>query len=151
MIMQNPEKQLARFIAKFTPEMATLAKEILAKMRARLPNAIQMVYDNYNYLVIGFSPTERPSQAIFSIALSARGASLCFLQGGPKLSDPKKLLMGSGNRVRHLRLESAAVLDRQAVKALMSQALKRAAVPFDPKVPGSLVIRSVSAKQRPRR
>jgi hypothetical protein len=147
----KPEKQLAGFMARFTPEVAALARGALARMRARFPNAIQMVYDNYNFLVIGFSPTERPSEAIFSIALFARGVSLCFLQAGPKLPDPEKLLRGSGKRVRHIRLESAAVLDRPAVKALMSAALKRAVVPFDATVPGRLIIKSISAKQRPRR
>ncbi len=147
----TPKAQLKSFMARFTPEVETLAQRILVKMRARFPSAIQMVYDNYNFLVIGFSPTERPSEAIFSIAMSPRRVSLCFLQAGPKLSDPKKLLRGSGKQVRHIRLESTAVLDRPAVKALMSEAIQLAAVPFNPATSGRLIIRSVSAKQRPRR
>jgi hypothetical protein len=39
----------------------------LAKMRARLPGAVELVYDNYNALAIGFGPTERTSEAVFSI------------------------------------------------------------------------------------
>ena len=147
----KPEKQLALFMARFTPAVAALARGALARMRARFPNAIQMVYDNYNFLVIGFSPTERPSEAIFSVVLFARGVGLCFLQAGPDLPDPEKLLRGSGKRVRNIRLESAATLDRPAVKALISAALKRALVPFDATVPGRMIIKSVSAKQRPRR
>jgi hypothetical protein len=146
-----PEKQLAGFIAKFTPEVAALAEAILAKMRARFPNAVQMVYDNYNFLVIGFGPTERTSEAIFSIALFARGVSLCFLQAAAKLPDPGKLLRGTGKQARHIRLENVDVLDRPAVKALMSEAIKRAAVPFDSAAQGRLIIKSISAKQRPRR
>ena len=147
----KPEKQLAVFMARFTPAVVALARGALARMRARFPNAIQMVYDNYNFLVIGFSPTERPSEAIFSLALFARGVGLCFLQAGPDLPDPEKLLRGSGKRVRNIRLENAATLDRPAVKALISAALKRARVPFDATVPGRMIIKSVSAKQRPRR
>jgi hypothetical protein len=147
----TPQEQLAGFLAKFTPEVEALARAALAKLRARFPSAIQMVYDNYNFLVIGFSPSERASEAIFSIALHARGVGLCFLQDGPHLPDPEKLLKGSGKRVRHIRLESAAMLDRPAVQALISHAAKRAVVPFDPDVPGRLIIKSVSAKQRPRR
>ena len=138
-------------MARFTPEVEKLAQGVLTKMRTQFPNAIQMVYDNYNFLVIGFSPTERPSEAIFSIAMSPRRVSLCFLQAGPKLSDPGRLLRGSGKQVRHIRLENAAVLDQPSVKALMSQALQLAAVPFSSATTGRLVIRSVSAKQRPRR
>jgi hypothetical protein len=147
----NPKAQLKSFMARFTPEVETLAKRVLARMSAQFPNAIQMVYDNYNFLVIGFSPTERPSEAIFSIVLSPRNVSLCFLLSGTKLSDPKKLLRGSGNRVRNIRLENATTLDQPDVRSLISQALKLAPVPFNRGTAGRLVIRSVSAKQRPRR
>jgi hypothetical protein len=147
----KPEVQLAGFLAKFTPEISARAEAALAKLRARFPCAVQMVYDNYNFLVIGFGPSERASEAIFSIALHARGVGLCFLQAGPQIPDPENLLQVSGKRVRHIPLESAAVLDCPAVKALMAHALKRAAVPFSPDVPGRLIIKSVSAKQRRRR
>ena len=147
----NSEAQLAVFMARFTPAVEALAQAVVTKLRARLPSAVQMVYDNYNFLVIGFSPTERPSEAVFSLALGARGVSLCFLQAASKLPDPEKLLRGNGKQARHIRLESAATLDRPAVKALMAQASRRAVVQFEASGPGRLIIRSVSAKQRPRR
>jgi hypothetical protein len=147
----SPETQLAGFLAKFTPEIAALAEAALARLTRRYPHARRMVYDNYNGLVIGFVPTERPSEAIFSLAVMADHLSLCFLQGGPALPDPDKLLRGGGNTARHLRLESAATLDRPAVKALLAVAIERAKVPFDPATKGRLIIRSISARQRPRR
>jgi hypothetical protein len=33
----SPDQQLASFIDKFTPEIASLTNEVLAKMRARYP------------------------------------------------------------------------------------------------------------------
>jgi hypothetical protein len=93
--------QLDRFIDKYSPEIRALARAVLARMRARLPGAVELVYDNYNALVIGFGPTERPSEAILSIVLYPRWVSLCFLNGA-KLPDPHKLLKGSGTKVRHL-------------------------------------------------
>src|ERR1051325_5444510 len=98
---QSPEKQLAGFIARYTPEIAVLAQAILAKMRARLPGAVELVYDNYNALVIGFGPTERASEAIFSIVLYPRWVSLFFLEGA-SLPDPQKRLKGSGKVVRYI-------------------------------------------------
>ena len=143
-------KQIASFLAKYTPTMQKLARAALAKMRKRLPNAIEMVYDNYNALVFGFSPTERPSEAILSLALFPDHGALCFLQGA-KLPDPHKRLRGSGSTVRNVRVDDASVLDDPQVVALMGEALKRAKVRMDPKQKRQLVIRSVSAKQRPRR
>src|SRR5580704_14521591 len=94
-------EQLARFIDKYTLEIASLARTILAKMRKRYPTAIELVYDNYNALAIGFGPTERPSEAIFSIALYPKWVSLFFLQGAV-LPDPEKKLQGSGNVAKHI-------------------------------------------------
>jgi hypothetical protein len=147
---EPPEKQLDSFIGKYTPEIGTLAKAVLAKMRARLPGAVEVVYDNYNALAIGFSPTKTTSDVIFSITLYPRWVSLFFMHGA-NLPDPKKLLKGGGKRVRHIVLEDASTLDEPAVKALMDQALKSAAKPLDETSPRRVVIKLISDKQRPRR
>ena len=108
---KSPAAQLAGFLAKFTPEVAASARAALARMRKRLPGAIELVYDNYNALAIGFGPTERASDAVFSIAVFPRWVSLFFLQSGTELPDPNGLLKGTGTRVRHIVLESPADLD----------------------------------------
>jgi hypothetical protein len=144
------EQQLASFIAKFSPEIAALAQSILAAMRKRFPTAIQLVYDNYNALAIGFGPSEKASQAIFSIAIFPRWVSLFFLQGAG-LPDPDGILQGSGNVARHVRLPSAGTLNELSVKKLMGEAARRAPSPFAPRGTSRLIIKSISAKQRPRR
>jgi hypothetical protein len=58
----TPETQLEESLARYTPEIAGLAKAALVKMRKRMPGAAEMVYENYNALVIGMGPTERPSE-----------------------------------------------------------------------------------------
>jgi hypothetical protein len=144
------EQQLASFIARFSPEIAALAESILAAMRKRYPTAIQLVYDNYNALAIGFSPSEKASEAIFSIAIFPRWVSLFFLQGA-ELPDPDRILQGSGNVARHIRLPSADTLNDMPVRNLMGEATRRAATPFAPRGTPRLIIKSISAKQRPRR
>jgi hypothetical protein len=147
---KSPEKELEKFIAKYSPEVSAVAHEALALLRARLPGAIELVYDNYNALAIGFSSTERGSDAILSIALYPRWVNLFFLQGA-KLPDPHNLLQGSGSRVRRIRLEDAATLRKPAVRALITQALKSAAKPIDPGGSRRIIIKMVLPKQRPRR
>ena len=112
---------------------------------------MELVYDNYNALAVGFGPTERASELIFSIAVYPRAVSLFFLQSGTKLSDPKGLLQGSGTKVRHIVLESAQDLDRKEIQSLMKEALTRASKAIDPKAKSRIIIKSISAKQRPRR
>src|ERR1700744_3902568 len=150
MATKSAERQLDDFLNAFTPEIAELARRILAKLRKRLPHAMELVYDNYNALAIGFAPSERASEGIFSIAIYPRHINFFFLQGA-KLPDPDGLLQGEGSVVRHIRLEDEKTLDRADVKAMMATAMTMAEVPFDKKAEYKLIIKSVSAKQRPRR
>jgi hypothetical protein len=146
----TPKEQLEAFLAKYDRAIIAHAKKALRKMRRLVPGAVQMVYDNYNALVIGFAPGDRPSDAVFSIVLYPRYIGLCFLRGRD-LPDPAKRLQGRGKQVRWIRLESPATLEEPEVRELINVALNRARVPIDPKQKPRLVIRSISKKQRPRR
>jgi Domain of unknown function (DU1801) len=143
------EKQLAGFLAKYEPAIARQVRAARMKLRTQLPGAVEMIYDNYNALVIGFGPTERPSEAILSIAAYPDHVSVCFLNG-VELADPHRRLKGGGNLVRHIRLQQPDDLDDPVVRALIGEAVQHADAPFS----GGrrrVVVRSVSAKQRPRR
>ena len=146
----DAEAQLRGFVAKFDRPHQVLIRAVRRVLRRRFPTAHELVYDNYNFFVIGYSPTERPSDSIVSVAAGANGVGLCFIRGA-KLPDPKKVLLGSGNQTRFIRLPSVAVLSRPEVVALFTAAVARSRTPFKTGSRPELVIRSVSAKQRPRR
>ena len=144
------DRELASFIDKYAPEVARVARAALIKMRRRLPGAVELVWDNYNALAIAFGSSEKLADVIFSLALYPRWVSL-FFKDGTTLADPQKLLKGRGKGMRHIVLEGAATLDRPAVRKLMDQARESARNPIDPRAKHRIVIKSVSAKQRPRR
>lgn len=147
---RNAERQLNGFISKFGLKDQRLIRAVRRALRKQFQTANELVYDNYNFFVIGYSPTERPSDAFISIAARANGVGLCFIHGA-KLPDPHRLLLGSGKQTRFIRLASAAVLARPEVQALLAAAIAGAKHPLPSKERGKLIIRSVSAKQRPRR
>lgn len=142
--------QVEDFIAKFEPEMQKRIRAARAALRKRLPTATELIYDNYNFFVMGFSPTERPSDTICSLAADAKGISLCFLWGAT-LPDPNHLLQGSGKQTRFIRLENAATLAKPEIEGLLKAAIDQSEEPFPKSGRGKTVIRSISAKQRPRR
>jgi hypothetical protein len=144
------EAQLDSFIDKFTPGVAALTRALLSKMKARVPGATILVYDNYNALAIGFGPNEKAGQAVLSLAVMPRWVTLCFLRG-VGLPDPRRLLKGSGSRVRHVRLLTSESFDDAAVQDLITAALERAEPQIDPAARQQLIIKSISAKQRARR
>ena len=147
---ETPAKQLAGFIAKFDPSIARLVRAARVTLRQHFfPTAIELVYDNYNALAIGFSPSERTSEAIVSLAVYARGVNRYFIYGA-HLPDPQHVLEGTGNQGRFVRLADLSVLDNPAVQALLRAAIEEAE-PLPASGRGYIVIKAVSAKQRPRR
>ena len=146
----SPSEQVEGFIRKFDPAIAKLTRAVRKEMRKRFPSAVELVYDNYNALAIGFGPNERASDAIFSIAVYARGVNLYFIYGR-SLSDPQKLLQGQGSQGAFIRVDDMKVLDEPGVRALIDAATKHARPRFPEKGRGYTVIKSISAKQRPRR
>jgi hypothetical protein len=132
--------ELDKIIAKQPPEMVTLVKAVLAKLRPRFPGAVEMVYDKKRGMVLGFCPDDRASNVINSIAVYSKWINLYFFEGDT-LPDPEGLLQGEGTTVRHIRLTSADDLDRPAIKALMAEARKRADPPLNPKARRQIVIR----------
>jgi len=145
----SPSKQVDGFIAKFDPAMGKLIRSIRAALRKRFPTAIELVYDNYNFFVIGYSPTERPTDYIVSLAANAKGVGLSFNHGAT-LPDPAKILLGAGKQNRFVRLPNAAVLAKPEVEALLGAATAQAK-PLPVTGGGETIIRSISAKQRPRK
>ena len=146
----DAEKRLDGFIGKFSPRHQALIRAVRKALRRRFPTAFELAYDNYNFFVIGYGPTERPSESIISVAAGANGVGLCFIRGAG-LPDPHRILLGSGNQTRFIRLGSAADLTRAEVAELLDAAAAAARTPFRRSGPATLIIRSVSAKQRPRR
>lgn len=148
--MDDAQSRLDAFLAKFTPEVEALARALIDRMRARLPGAAILVYDNYNSLAIGFGPTEKASHAVLSLAVFPRWVTLHFLNGAG-LPDPDGILLGAGSRVRHVRLHEPDALGDPRVEALIAEAVARSEPPFDTTAEQRLVIKAVLAKQRPRR
>jgi hypothetical protein len=144
------EEQIAAFIAKFDPEMGDLIRKCRAELRKLLPAAFELVYDNYNFFVIGYCSTSKPSTCIVSLAAAANGVGLSFYQGA-SLKDPEHLLQGEGKQNRFVRLPSVEALRAPGVVALVRGAIEQAKVPLAVAGTGVTVIQSVSAKQRPRR
>src|SRR5207249_1194656 len=87
------EAQLASFVAKFDPAIADCIRAYRAALRNMLPTAVEVVYDNYNFFVIGYSPTARPSDTILSLAAGSNGVGLSSIrirQGCPAVQLPRQ-------------------------------------------------------------
>ncbi len=144
------DSRIAEFIGKYTPEMAALIMSCRAKLHALVPRGYELVYDNYNALVFAFASSEKASGAILSIAAYPHWVTLFFWRG-TSLSDPESLLQGAGSQVRSIVLKAPEDLDKPSVKAIIAQALSPAIDLLQNAPPLQTIIKSVAAKQRPRK
>ena len=112
----TPEAQLRSLIGKFDPKDQKLIRAVRSAVRKRLPAANELVYDYRTFFVIGYSPTENGIESIVSIAARPDGVRL-YLMNGPRLPDPKKLLVGSAKQVRFIQVESASRVKHPDVSA----------------------------------
>lgn len=144
------EEQLSGFVDKFEPSTAKLIRQCRKELRKLLPTATEVVYDNYNFFVIGYCSSAKPSSCIVSLAAAANGVGLSFYNGA-SLKDPERLLQGAGKQNRFVRLPSVDLLKTPGVIALIERAVEQAKVPLPPAGIGPTIIQSVSVKQRPRR
>jgi hypothetical protein len=146
---RSAEAQLRTLIAKFAPAHLRLIAAVRRSLRKRLPTAHEVAYEYRAWFVISYSPSERGYEGVLAIRGSADGVRLYFNRG-KDLPNPEKLLRGSG-QARFIELEGASTLARPAVARLIDEAIARNRVPFARAGRGSVVIRSASAKPRPRR
>lgn len=125
---RSAEAQLRTLIAKFAPAHLRLIGAMRRWLRKRLPTAHEVVYEYRDWFVISYSPSERGYEGVLVIRASADAVKLYFNRG-KELSDPSKLLKGSGKQTRSIDVESASTLARPAVACLIDEAIARNHVP----------------------
>ena len=115
-------------------------------MRERFPTANELAYDYGHSVVIAYTP-DRGIHGVASISIQADGVRL-YLMHGPRLPDPKKLLLGSGKAARFIQVRAASQLAHPDVKALISAAVSAMSVPLPAAGQGSLTIKQTAASKR---
>jgi len=147
---RSAEAQIRTLVDKFAPAHVRLVRAMRQSLRKRLPTAHEMVYEYRDCFVISYSPSGHGYEGVLALRGSADGVRL-YLNQAKGLSDPEKLLEGSGAQARWIQLEGASTIARPPVARLIDEALARNRVPFAPTGRGPVVIRSASSKTPRRR
>lgn len=147
---RNTEAELRAIVAQLAPEHQRLVAGIRRVLRKLMPTAFEIVYEYRDSVVCSFSPSERGYEGVLAVHASAEGVKLCFNRGR-ELSDPDKLLGGSGKLVRSMDVTSTTVLARAPVAKLIQESLALNPVPFSKSGKGDLVIRETTANKRTKR
>jgi hypothetical protein len=145
-------KDLTKFLKPFPPEIRETVLWIREFVWDLYPKTNELIYDNYNALAFGWSPTDRLGHTFCSIAVGRSSHNLHFgFYWGSQIADPEKRLIGNGNQYRYLLVTAKKDFPRTYIKKLLKEAyaVSLAKVKDDKQLKEGLTItKSVSAAKR---
>ena len=149
--MRRPAPELREFLAAYDPEIAKLFFATRKVVLAAAPGASELIYDAYNAVTVAYAFGERLSEAFCHVAAYRGYVNLGFNRGA-ELDDPDGRLVGTGARIRHVRIASQADLQEKGLRALVAAAVRqgRDLAPAPLGKPRAIVKAVYARKRRPR-
>jgi hypothetical protein len=145
-------KDLEKFLKPFGDEIKERALWLREFVWDLYPDANELIYDNYNALAFGWSPTDRVGHTFCSVAAFRSGHNVHFgFYWGSELSDPKKLLLGEGNQYRYILVKNKEDFPKTYITKLVKEAYANSLGKVKDKKQvrqGLTIVKSISKKKR---
>ena len=121
----RPPISLIKFLKPYDREIQDLALKLRALVLEEMAPCYENIYDAYSAVAIGYGTSDRLRDGIFHIAVYSKHVNLGF-NDGATLDDPKGILQGAGNRIRHITIKTPEDIKRPEVRAYIRRARKKA-------------------------
>src|SRR6188768_4189135 len=116
-------KDLLKFLKPFAKDTIELVMWLRDFAWELCPETNGLIYDNYNAVAFGWSPTDKVGHTICSIAAGRSSKNVHFgFYWGSELPDPGKILLGEGNQYRYILVTDK----KQFPKAYITKLVKEA-------------------------
>ena len=116
------------------------------------PKTNELIYDNYNALAFGWSPTDRVGHTFCSIAVGRTSYNVHFgFYWGNQIADPEKKLLGKGNQYRYILVKDKNAFPKTYIKKLLKEAYANSLAKVkDPKqlMEAKTMVKSISTTKR---
>ena len=116
---------LISFLKPYDSGIRQLALRLRVLLLEEMAPCYENIYDAYSAVAIGYGTSERLSDGILHIAVYSKHVNLGF-NDGAMLEDPKGILQGSGNRIRHITIKTPDDLKRREIRSYIRRARKKA-------------------------
>jgi len=149
---KSDTKDLLKFLTPFGDDISELVLWLRDFVWDLYPQANELIYDNYNALAFGWSPTDRVGHTFCSIAVGRTSKNIHFgFYWGSEIKDPEKKLIGQGNQYRYILVTSKKDFPKAYIKQLVKEAYTNSLLKVkDPRqmMEGATITKSVSAAKR---
>ena len=116
---------LIKFLRPYKPEIRELALQLRALVLEEMAPCYENIYDAYSAVAIGYGTSDKLRDGIFHIAVYSKHVNLGFNEGAT-LPDPKRILQGNGNQIRHITIKNVEDIKRPELRAYIRRARKKA-------------------------
>src|SRR5450755_3017745 len=145
-------KDLFRFLKPFPDDVTERALWLREFVWDLYPDCNELIYDNYNALAFGWSPTDRVGHVFCNIAVGRTSFNVHFgFYWGSQIADPEKKLIGNGNQYRYMLVKDIKDFPKTYIKKLMKEAFINSMLKVkDQKqlMEGKTFVKSVSTAKR---
>ena len=149
---KEEKKDLSKFLQSFSEEKKEIAMWLREFVWDLYPTTNELIYDNYNALAFGWSPTEKLGHTFCSIAVGRTSGNIHFgFYWGSEIADPKNLLLGNGNQYRYILVTNINDFPKTYIKKLMKEAYDNSLKKVTNKtqlVSGKTITKSISSVKR---
>jgi hypothetical protein len=143
---------LLKFLKPFSEDIKKIALSLREFVWDLYPQANELIYDNYNALAVGWSPTDRVGHTFCSIAVGRTSNNIHFgFYWGSELTDADHILLGEGNQYRYILVKTIEQFPKTYMKKLMKEAYANSLAKVkDEKqlMNGQTITKSISAAKR---
>lgn len=144
---------LITFLRPFGSEIGDLVLWLREFVWDLYPQANELIYDNYNAVAFGWSPTDKVGHTFCSIAVGRSSKNVHFgFYWGNELSDPEHLLSGQGNQYRYILVTDRIKFPKVYIEKLVDEAYANSLAKVKDKkqiMHGKTIVKSISSKKRP--
>ncbi len=150
---KDETKDLVKFLKPFPDEITKRALWLRGFVWDQYPDCNELIYDNYNAVAVGWSPTDRVGHTFCSIAVGRSSHNVHFgFYWGSQIADPKKILLGEGNQYRYILVKDLDDFPETYIKKLLREAFANSLAKVKDKnqlMKGATITKSISARKRP--
>ena len=143
---------LLKFLKPFDKEINEIVLCLRDFIWDLYPDSNELIYDNYNALAVGWSPTDKVGHTFCSIAVGRTSKNIHFgFYWGNEISDPEKKLLGQGIQYRYILVKKMSEFPKAYIKKLLKDAYANSMAKVKDKkqvMQGNTITKSISAKKR---
>jgi len=149
---KDQTKELLQFLKPFDKKVVDIAMWLREFAWDLFPKSNELIYDAYNAVAFGWSPTEKLGHTYCSIAVYRTNQHIHFgFYWGNEIHDPEKILLGKGNQYRYILVSDKKDFPKSYIKKLVIEAYANSLAKVkDQKqiTEGKTIVKSVSPKRR---